>query len=68
LLIHGDTHRYRLDRPMVHPGTGRPLHNFTRIEVFGSPAVNWVRVQVSRQNGKAGFSAMPGSAQEAPEK
>lgn len=60
LLIHGDTHRYRLDHPMVDPRTGRPLHNFTRIEVFGSPTVNWVRVQVSRQDGKPRFSVTPG--------
>ena len=61
LLIHGDTHRHRFDQPLVHPRTGRPLRNFTRLEVFGSPTVDWVRVQVSRQNGTLRFSATPGS-------
>lgn len=62
LLIHGDTHRYRIDKPLVDPKSGRLLRNFTRIEVFGSPAVNWVRVQVSSQSGMPRFSVTPGGA------
>ena len=61
LLIHGDTHQYRIDQPLNDPRGGKPLRNFTRIEVFGSPAVNWVRVQVSKQNGKLSFSATRGN-------
>jgi hypothetical protein len=61
VLIHGDTHRYRIDQPLTDPRSGRSLRNFTRIEVFGSPAVNWVRVRVSRQNGVLHFSATPGN-------
>lgn len=61
LLIHGDTHQHRIDQPLNDPRSGKPLRNFTRIEVFGSPAVNWVRVQVSSQNGKINFSATRGN-------
>lgn len=38
LLVHGDTHTFRDDRPL--PG----LH---RIEVYGSPQVRWLRATVS---------------------
>ncbi|MGQ0749162.1 MAG: hypothetical protein ACT4PS_01370 [Betaproteobacteria bacterium] len=61
VLIHGDTHRYRVDQPLVDPQTRRPIRNFTRIEVFGSPGVNWVRVRVEKKNGGVTFHAAPGS-------
>jgi hypothetical protein len=44
ILIHGDTHRYRVDHPLIDPATQQPLRNFTRIESFGSPLVDWIRV------------------------
>jgi hypothetical protein len=43
LLVHGDTHAYRLDQPLRNPETGETLRNLTRVEVFGSPRVDWVR-------------------------
>ena len=46
ILIHGDTHRYRVDHPLVDPATQQAVGNFTRIESFGSPAVDWIRVGV----------------------
>jgi hypothetical protein len=46
ILIHGDTHRYRVDRPLVDPATQKPVEHFTRIESFGSPDVDWIRVSV----------------------
>jgi hypothetical protein len=46
ILIHGDTHRYRVDHPLVDPATQKPLENFTRIESFGSPFVDWIKVNV----------------------
>jgi len=45
-LIHGDTHRYRVDHPLVDPATHKPVERFTRIESFGSPSVDWIRVSV----------------------
>jgi hypothetical protein len=46
ILMHGDTHRYRVDHPLVDPATQKPVERFTRIESFGSPSVDWIRVSV----------------------
>jgi hypothetical protein len=46
LLAHGDTHHHRVDHPMIDRSTGRPLENFTRVEIFGSPFLGWVKVTV----------------------
>ena len=46
ILVHGDTHRYRVDHPLVDPATQKPVGRFTRIESFGSPSVDWIRVSV----------------------
>ncbi len=46
LLIHGDGHEYKTDRPLVRRTTGRRLEHLTRLEVPGSPDVAWVRVIV----------------------
>jgi len=40
LLIHGDTHRYRLDRPLPN------APNLVRLKTFGAPHVGWVKVTV----------------------
>jgi hypothetical protein len=61
LLVHGDTHRYRVDRPAVHPDGGAPPAHFTRVEVFGYPAMNWVRIRVIEDAGRVRFEATPGS-------
>lgn len=45
LLIHGDSHQYRLDHPLAD-SSGRVYANFTRLETFGSPDIGWVRVVV----------------------
>jgi hypothetical protein len=61
LLIHGDTHHYRVDRPLRDGLRGAPLANFTRLEVFGSPFVNWVRVKVIEDDARVRFEIAPGS-------
>jgi hypothetical protein len=61
LLIHGDTHRYRMDQPLTDAHSGRPVTNFIRLEVFGYPLVNWVRVRVTQRNGTVVFEAAPGA-------
>lgn len=61
LLVHGDTHRYRVDRPLRDPSNGAPLATFTRVGVFGSPEMNWVRVRVSEEAGRIRFVVTPGS-------
>lgn len=50
LFAHGDTHRYHVDRPYVSPLTGRALDHVTRVETWGHPFVNWVRVTVDPGN------------------
>ena len=45
LLVHGDTHNYRVDMPFVD-ALGAPLANLTRVETYGSPIVGWVKVTV----------------------
>jgi hypothetical protein len=44
LLVHGDTHFFKLDKPLYAPN--RLLPNFTRLETFGSPSLHWVKVTV----------------------
>lgn len=45
LLVHGDSHMYRADRPFVDD-SGAPLPYLMRLETYGSPFVGWVRVSV----------------------
>ncbi len=61
LLVHGDTHRYRVDAPLRDPATGVPVANFTRVEVFGSPGMNWVRIRVAEDAGRVSFEVTPGN-------
>jgi hypothetical protein len=47
VLVHGDTHVQRIDGPLtVEPGEDFALPNFTRVETFGSPNLNWVRATI----------------------
>jgi len=46
LVIHGDEHRYTIDRPFKDPVTGAPVPNMQRLETFGSPHIGWVDVVV----------------------
>lgn len=46
LFVNGDTHFYKLDKPLLDPRTGRPLENFTRVVVFGSPQTRWIRAGI----------------------
>ena len=49
--VHGDSHYFRIDRPMQDT-LGRRLENFTRVETFGDNQangtndVNWLKVLV----------------------
>jgi hypothetical protein len=58
VLVGGDTHTVRIDKPLttfypghtsttgsaIQPATaGTRIQNFTRVEVFGAPDVHWVR-------------------------
>lgn len=46
LFVNGDTHLFRLDHPLRDPASGKPLENFTRVIVFGSPFTRWIRAGV----------------------
>ena len=53
LVSHGDSHYFRVDKPLMHEGTARDsIENLTRLEVFGARNMHGVRVEVE-----------PGSAQ-----
>ncbi len=45
LLVHGDTHTFRVDKPLFGPDRRR-VESFTRMETYGSPDVHWSRVVV----------------------
>ena len=49
VLVHGDSHYFRIDKPM-YDSNGRRIENFTRIETFGAPDVHWVNVMVNSRN------------------
>jgi hypothetical protein len=44
LFVHGDTHFFKLDKPLFDPT--HVLPNFTRLQTFGSPSLHWVKVKV----------------------
>ncbi len=44
LLVHGDTHFYKVDKPLYSPT--KLLPNLTRLQTFGSPSLHWVKVGV----------------------
>jgi hypothetical protein len=48
LLVHGDTHFYKTDKPLYSPT--KLLPNFTRLQTFGSPLIHWVRVTVDTKS------------------
>jgi hypothetical protein len=45
-FVHGDTHIFRLNKPLLSKKTKRFFENFTRIETFGDPDTHWVRITV----------------------
>jgi hypothetical protein len=46
LFVHGDTHVFRIDKPLFNSKNRRAIENFTRVEVFGRPDVHWARIVV----------------------
>jgi Calcineurin-like phosphoesterase len=46
VLVHGDSHNFRIDKPLRGKVSQRRLENFTRVETFGTPDVHWIRAQV----------------------
>jgi hypothetical protein len=46
VYVHGDTHLFRVDKPLVGSTSRRIIENFTRVETFGYPDTHWVRAIV----------------------
>jgi hypothetical protein len=44
LFVHGDTHFFKVDKPLYSPT--KLLSNLTRLQTFGSPSLHWVKVGV----------------------
>ena len=65
LLAHGDSHRYVVDHPLRDPVSGKPVTNVLRVQTFGSPTINWVRITVDPDDTQL-FRAEPGETHETP--
>lgn len=50
VVIHGDTHEFRVDHPMRGPD-GATVERLTRIETYGSPDIGWVMVDIDTTTG-----------------
>jgi Calcineurin-like phosphoesterase len=46
VLVHGDSHYFRIDKPMIGTESGRRVENFTRVETFGELDNHWLHVTV----------------------
>jgi hypothetical protein len=46
VLVHGDTHRLRIDKPLRNRENDALIENFTRVMTFGTPDVHWLMVTV----------------------
>jgi hypothetical protein len=46
VLVHGDSHHFRIDQPLIGSRSRRRIENFTRVETFGNPDVHWIQVTV----------------------
>jgi hypothetical protein len=44
VLVHGDTHFFKIDKPLLTPTELIP--NITRVQTFGEGKVHWVRATV----------------------
>jgi hypothetical protein len=50
VYVHGDTHIFRVDKPLFGSTSRRSIENFTRVETFGYPDTHWVRAIVDPQD------------------
>lgn len=46
VLVHGDSHYFRIDKPLLGSHSGRRVEKFTRLETFGTDDVHWVRATI----------------------
>jgi hypothetical protein len=50
VYVHGDTHIFRVDKPLYGTASRRFIENFTRVETIGYPDTHWVRGIVDPQD------------------
>jgi hypothetical protein len=50
VYVHGDTHVFRVDKPLFSSTSRRSVENFTRVETIGYPDTHWVRAIVDPQD------------------
>lgn len=43
VLVHGDSHRQKIDQPLLDATTKEVIKNFTRVETFGYPFMGWIK-------------------------
>lgn len=46
VLVHGDSHYVRIDKPLLDSRAQQRIARFTRVETFGETDTGWVRVEV----------------------
>ena len=46
VLVHGDSHYFKVDKPLNHTNGGGVLGNFTRLETFGARNTHWVSARI----------------------
>jgi hypothetical protein len=52
VYVHGDTHIFRVDKPLFGSTSRRSIENFTRVATFGYPDTHWVRAIVDPRDPK----------------
>jgi hypothetical protein len=50
VLVHGDSHYFRIDKPMLGSRSRRRIETFTRVETFGENDNHWLHVAVEPVN------------------
>ncbi len=46
VYVHGDTHTFRVDKPLFGSTSRRMIENFTRVETIGFPDTHWLRITI----------------------
>jgi hypothetical protein len=50
VLVHGDSHYFKVDKPLNRTTGGGVLSNFTRVETFGARNTHWVSARIDERN------------------
>jgi hypothetical protein len=44
--VHGDSHYFKIDKPLNHSSGGGVLTNFIRVETFGARNTHWLSASI----------------------